>query len=82
RYVSERHHIIQTYQQSLKRTKCMYYAKGPNECPFGTSCFYRHENPDGSEAQVRLRHYDGQEGPQIHRDYRLWDYLAQAEAPE
>lgn len=40
--------IIQGYQSALATRHCRHFDFGRGECPFGTSCFYRHEFEDGS----------------------------------
>ena len=32
----------------LSEKECRYYDKGRGSCPFGTSCFYKHQNVDGT----------------------------------
>lgn len=44
----EKQAIIDGYKTQLGRTHCKHYARGSGSCPFGTSCFYRHENEDGT----------------------------------
>eukprot|EP00892_Ulva_mutabilis_P010275 jgi/Ulvmu1/761/UM010_0135.1 len=45
---AEKQHIIDGYKAQLGRTHCKHYGRGSGTCPFGTSCFYRHENADGT----------------------------------
>jgi E3 ubiquitin-protein ligase makorin len=40
--------IIQGYQGALAGKHCRHFDFGRGECPFGTSCFYRHEYDDGT----------------------------------
>jgi hypothetical protein len=39
--------IVTSYKQSLAAKPCMYYQQD-GACPFGSSCFYKHVNRDGS----------------------------------
>ena len=39
---------MESYRQSCVKIDCKYYADDPKSCPFGSSCFYRHMNKDGS----------------------------------
>eukprot|EP01134_Creolimax_fragrantissima_P003012 CFRG3012T1 len=77
--VAEKEALIQGYRSRLRQTKCMYFNNGDGECPFGTSCFYRHEYRDGTLAEVTLRKYGGEDGLQIHKDVSLWDFMAKYE---
>ena len=40
--------IIEAYKQQLQDKHCKHFDMGRGTCPFGTSCFYRHEYLDGS----------------------------------
>lgn len=40
--------IIEDYKQQLQDKDCKHFDSGNGTCPFGTSCFYRHEYLDGS----------------------------------
>lgn len=42
--------LIQEYKTALKVKPCKYFNEGAGECPFGSSCFYKHAYPDGSIA--------------------------------
>lgn len=54
---------LDAYCASLKLKPCKYFQSG--DCPFGSSCFYKHINPDGSEevtAGPRIL-FNGNEAP-------------------
>lgn len=44
----EKQSIIDGYKDKLGRTHCKHFARGSGTCPFGSSCFYRHEYKDGT----------------------------------
>lgn len=39
---------MEAYKQQLQEKHCKHFDHGRGTCPFGTSCFYRHEYIDGS----------------------------------
>nr|CCA14285.1 conserved hypothetical protein [Albugo laibachii Nc14] len=57
--------LQETFKQNLASIPCRHFDQGRGECPFGTSCFYKHQYSDGSldARQVRTAvdadgHYD------------------------
>jgi hypothetical protein len=36
------------YKSKLGSIDCRHFLQGSGNCPFGTSCFYRHAYPDGT----------------------------------
>lgn len=44
--------IIQEYKQKLGQTACKYFKQGDGECPFGSKCFYLHQNKDGTLVEL------------------------------
>lgn len=40
--------VATTYSDRLSQIHCKHFNHGDGECPFGTSCFYRHEYRDGT----------------------------------
>uniref|UniRef100_A0A6G3MI81 RING-type E3 ubiquitin transferase n=1 Tax=Henneguya salminicola TaxID=69463 RepID=A0A6G3MI81_HENSL len=48
--VNEKTVIIENYKAALKQKHCVHFNHGVSVCPFSTSCFFRHEFPDGSLA--------------------------------
>jgi hypothetical protein len=44
----EKDAIIEGYKAQLQEKHCKHFDRGRGTCPFGTSCFYRHEYLDGS----------------------------------
>jgi E3 ubiquitin-protein ligase makorin len=54
---------------------CKWYNFGEGSCPFGTSCFYRHANADGTLESSTLRVIVGEEDAKIVHQIRLSDFL-------
>jgi len=44
----EKEELIKNYKSALSNTNCKHFKKGKGDCPFGTSCFYKHMNEDGT----------------------------------
>ncbi|KAF4655578.1 hypothetical protein FOL47_009363 [Perkinsus chesapeaki] len=78
----EKDEAIRGYKEALSRIPCKFIANG-QQCPFGTSCYYLHEDDDTAaaghqhhdELQERrfLRGADGK--VQCHRNPKLSDFL-------
>ncbi|CAI5499164.1 unnamed protein product [Closterium sp. Naga37s-1] len=67
----EKQTIIEGYKRKLKNTDCRYFNYGNGQCPFGTSCFYKHAYRDGRLEEVKLRHLSSADGSAvISRDIR------------
>ncbi|GJP49525.1 hypothetical protein CLOM_g8725 [Closterium sp. NIES-68] len=72
----EKQDIIEGYKRKLKNTDCRYFNYGNGQCPFGTSCFYKHAYRDGRLEEMKLRHLSSADGSAvISRDIRLSDFL-------
>ena len=51
----EKNIIVEDYKMQLQEKHCKHFDHGRGTCPFGTSCFYRHEFLDGSlEDRTKL----------------------------
>ncbi|XP_061375252.1 E3 ubiquitin-protein ligase makorin-like isoform X2 [Gastrolobium bilobum] len=73
----EKQEIIDSYKAKLKSIDCKHFDFGDGNCPFGTSCFYKHAYRDGGLEQVALRHLGAADGDTvIAKDIRLSDFLA------
>ncbi|XP_027340273.1 putative RING-type E3 ubiquitin transferase C3H69 isoform X2 [Abrus precatorius] len=73
----EKLEIIDNYKAKLKSIDCKHFDFGDGNCPFGTSCFYKHAYRDGRLEQVVLRHLGAADGNTvIAKDIRLSDFLA------
>lgn len=59
---AERDAIAQRYKEKLASTDCSYFNFGDGECPFGTSCLYRHQYKDGTLHERKLRARLGADG--------------------
>lgn len=55
---------------------CMHFNYGEGQCPFGTSCFYRHAFPDGRLEEPSLRRIVDEEGVRVVQPVRLSDFIA------
>jgi E3 ubiquitin-protein ligase makorin len=51
----EKERIIGDYKRKLSTIPCKHFDYGKGVCPFGSSCFYAHLNPDGSKAYITVR---------------------------
>eukprot|EP00123_Amoebidium_parasiticum_P009999 comp19830_c0_seq1/m.23862 comp19830_c0_seq1/g.23862 ORF comp19830_c0_seq1/g.23862 comp19830_c0_seq1/m.23862 type:complete len:278 (-) comp19830_c0_seq1:96-929(-) len=68
--------IIDGYKAHLGTVDCKHFRQGEGECPFGSSCFYRHAYPDGTPAVPSLRILGTAEGTlQVQNKVRLWDFF-------
>ncbi|XP_058788513.1 putative RING-type E3 ubiquitin transferase C3H69 isoform X1 [Vicia villosa] len=73
----EKQEIVDTYKAKLKSIDCKHFEFGDGNCPFGTSCFYKHAYRDGRLEEVALRHLGAADGDTIiAKDIRLSDFLA------
>ncbi|CAI5945242.1 unnamed protein product, partial [Closterium sp. NIES-65] len=61
----EKQAIIEGYKRKLKSTDCRYFKYGNGQCPFGTSCFYKHAYRDGRLEEVKLRHLSSADGSAV-----------------
>ena len=48
----EKSNLIEQYKNNLSGQHCKYFKKGKGDCPFGISCFYKHQYESG-ELQDR-----------------------------
>jgi E3 ubiquitin-protein ligase makorin len=72
-----------SYHASQRSIPCRHFNYGKGTCPFGTSCFYAHLNPDGTPAiapkhSIRLD-ADGNVG--VTRSYKLNEFLGGGGGP-
>ncbi|KAJ7982199.1 zinc finger CCCH domain-containing protein 69 [Quillaja saponaria] len=72
----EKQEIVDNYKAKLKSIDCKHFDFGHGNCPFGTSCFYKHAYRDGRLEEVVLRHLGAEDGHTvIAKDVRLSDFL-------
>ncbi|KAG5238494.1 RING-type E3 ubiquitin transferase C3H [Salix suchowensis] len=72
----EKQEIVDTYKEKLRSIDCKHFDFGNGNCPFGTSCFYKHAYRDGRLEEVVLRHLGAEDGQSlIAKNIRLSDFL-------
>mmetsp|Transcript_11288 Transcript_11288/g.24434 ORF Transcript_11288/g.24434 Transcript_11288/m.24434 type:complete len:407 (-) Transcript_11288:23-1243(-) len=72
----EKNHVISTYKVEMARIPCKLFDYGRGKCPFGTSCFYLHLNPDGTRYIPPAPHWrKGAEGSEVQVEVKLSDFL-------
>jgi len=72
--------IIEEYKQRMAQIRCKHFDENElEECPFGSSCFYKHVRKDGSvddKKKVKLRHLINSDGEtQIMKQLTLSQFL-------
>ncbi|KAK9015253.1 hypothetical protein V6N11_006369 [Hibiscus sabdariffa] len=73
----EKLEIIDSYKAKLRSIDCKHFNFGNGNCPFGTSCFYKHAYRDGRLEEVALRHLGAEDGNTvIAKNIRLSDFLS------
>jgi len=79
----EKAKLIEEYTCALSLKDCRYFDKGLGDCPFGTSCFYRHAYGDGKLEQrekPKMRFCSDSDGnTKVVRNQRLWDFIFERE---
>lgn len=72
----EKKQIIDDYKNEMGRIPCKLFDYGRGTCPFGSSCFYAHLNPDGTRhVPAPLRWMAGAEGHEVKGEVRLSDFF-------
>jgi len=67
---------IAIYKSQMSATPCQAFDYGNGSCPFGTSCFYAHLNPDGTRhVPAPPRRMFGADGSQLIGEVKLSDFL-------
>lgn len=69
--------IINKYKARLSDIRCKHF-DDDEECPFGSSCFYKHVRKDGTidDKKVKLRHMINADGEtEIMKEMRLSEFL-------
>ncbi|KAL3356210.1 hypothetical protein AABB24_017077 [Solanum stoloniferum] len=76
----EKEEIVDNYKNKLRSIDCKHFDFGNGTCPFGTSCFYKHQHRDGRLEEVVLRHLGSEDGSTvIAKNIRLSDFLRNLE---
>lgn len=69
--------MIEEYKTKLAGIDCRHYNLGDGNCPFGSSCFYRHVDREGRSQENDLRMVKGDgEDVRVVGTLKLSDYLA------
>lgn len=79
----EKKTIIDNYKNYLSTKSCRNFDQGRGECRFGSSCFYKHELPDGNldVSKPNLRYREDSEGlSQALQTTRLNEFIAVRDA--
>ncbi|BFI27838.1 E3 ubiquitin-protein ligase makorin [Marchantia polymorpha subsp. ruderalis] len=72
----EKAEIVNGYKKKLSSLDCRYFDQGNGNCPFGTSCFYKHAYKDGRLEEIKLRHLGAADGSAvITKNIRLSDFI-------
>ncbi|CAN4080528.1 unnamed protein product [Withania somnifera] len=72
----EKRDIFDSYKAKLRTIDCKHYDFGDGTCPFGNSCFYKHQYRDGHLEEVVPRHHcHGDRSTAIAKNIRLTDFL-------
>ena len=72
----EKERVIEAYKTRCKGIHCAHFQRGDATCPFGTSCFYRHELRDGTLVESRPRYVAGADGDAAPmQSVRISDFL-------
>ncbi|NP_001334310.1 CCCH zinc finger familyprotein [Solanum lycopersicum] len=72
----EKQIILDSYKAKLRSIDCKHYDFGNGTCPFGNSCFYKHQYRDGHLEEVVPRHLGHENGRTlIAKNIRLSDLL-------
>lgn len=67
---------IEAYKTEMMRIPCKLFDYGKGSCPFGSSCFYAHLNPDGTRfVPAALRWRNGADGGEVIGEVKLSDFL-------
>lgn len=74
---TEKRRLIDEYKTEMGRKPCKLFDYGRGTCPFGTSCFYAHLNPDGTRyVPPPLRWMAGAEGSEVRAEVKLSDFFS------
>jgi len=72
----EKARAIEKYKHQMSLVPCQAFDYGRGKCPFGSSCFYAHLNPDGTRYNpAPVRKMVGMSGTQIIGEVRLSDFF-------
>lgn len=70
--------LIEEYKSSINAKDCRHFDFGRGQCPFGSSCFYRHADEGGNVVEEKVRFRAGGRGGGLvlpMQGVRLSDFL-------
>lgn len=77
----EKESLVAAYKRKLGTIDCRNFDFGDGNCPFGTSCFYRHVYRDGRKQEPTLRKYGTADGEvKVLQPIRLAHFLETPQA--
>uniref|UniRef100_A0A7S2J564 RING-type E3 ubiquitin transferase n=1 Tax=Alexandrium andersonii TaxID=327968 RepID=A0A7S2J564_9DINO len=73
---AEKTRAIEKYKHQMSLVPCQAFDYGRGKCPFGSSCFYAHLNPDGTRYNpAPVRKMVGMSGTQVIGEVKLSDFF-------
>ncbi len=66
---------LEAYKRTLGVIPCKKFNKGDGSCPFGDSCMYLHEKPDGSRFMHDFKIMQGVDGKKTKKCSTLSDFI-------
>lgn len=66
---------LEAYKKTLASIPCKKFGLGDGACPFGDSCMYLHEKPDGSRFVHDFKMVQGVDGKKTKKSTTLSDFL-------
>jgi hypothetical protein len=80
---ADKERVIAAFKARCGGIHCVHFKRGEGTCPFGTSCFYRHEREDGTFAKERPRYLAGADGEAAPmQNIRVSDFLDARDAAQ
>jgi len=72
----EKSRAVEKYKHQMSLVPCQAFDYGRGKCPFGSSCFYAHLNPDGTRYNpAPVRKMMGMSGTQVIGEVKLSDFF-------
>lgn len=74
--LDEKSRVMEAYKNEMERIPCKLFNYGKGKCPFGTSCFYAHLNPDGTRyVPPPVKWMVGADGSEVRGEVKLSDFF-------